>query len=153
MKTVNAILKDCPKKIVYHLTALNDKFRKSQQVGGHRAQVLAHFSAINKFDETASLQKNHRKKGALTFKFRYLRTAPLIKQNVYYYNIFLNNCQGLFLKMFKKMAYTNRYTLFFYPLTPIVPCHCNILKIFQFHIHLYIIPFASMKNCFLSVTV
>lgn len=67
--TVGAILHNCPKKIVYHLTALNDTFRNSQLTGLNRTQVLEHFSISADLDETASLEGNAVRKTALTFKF------------------------------------------------------------------------------------
>lgn len=67
--TVGAILHNCPKKIVSHLSALNDKFRSEQKVGLNRTQVLEHFSINSRLDETASLEGNAARKPALTFKF------------------------------------------------------------------------------------
>jgi len=67
--TSGAILHNCPKKIVYHLTALNDKFKSSQQVGLNRTQVLERFSITASLDETASLEGNANRKPALMFKF------------------------------------------------------------------------------------
>jgi len=67
--TVSEILHNCPKKIVYHLTALNDKFRISKQAGLNRTQVLEQFSISVALDETASLEGNANRKPALTFKF------------------------------------------------------------------------------------
>ncbi|MEI9943618.1 MAG: hypothetical protein WDN26_05300 [Chitinophagaceae bacterium] len=67
--TVGAILHNCPKKIVYHLAALNDEFRNSQQAGLNRTQALEQFSISAALDETASLEGNAARKPALTFKF------------------------------------------------------------------------------------
>jgi hypothetical protein len=67
--TINTILSDCPKKIVCHLAALNDKFRDAQRAGETTGQILKRFSIDNKLDETASLQGNVHKKAALTFQF------------------------------------------------------------------------------------
>ncbi len=68
--SVGAILYNCSKKIVYHLTALNDKFRDSQQAGLNRTQVLKQFSITAKLDEIATLEGNATKKTALTFQFK-----------------------------------------------------------------------------------
>ncbi len=67
--TIGALLADCPVKIIYHLSALNDNFRLSQQRGFNRTQVLQHFSANNGLDETASLEGNASRKKAFTFSF------------------------------------------------------------------------------------
>jgi hypothetical protein len=61
---------DCPKKIIYHLTALNDKFRLSQSENRNRTEVLIHFSSANDLDETASLEGNASRKPALSFDFK-----------------------------------------------------------------------------------
>lgn len=68
-ETVGEILHNCPKKIVFHLTALNDKFKNLPQAGLNRTQVLEQFSISAALDETASLEGNARRKPALTFKF------------------------------------------------------------------------------------
>jgi hypothetical protein len=68
-KTLSSILHNCPKKIIYHLTALNDNFRDSQTDFRNRTQVLEHFSITNNLDETASLEGDAKRKRALTFNF------------------------------------------------------------------------------------
>jgi hypothetical protein len=68
--TVSDILHNCPKKIIYHLTALNDIFRLSQQPGLNRTQVLEAFSISAQLDETASLEGNATRKPDLTFAFK-----------------------------------------------------------------------------------
>jgi len=68
-KTVGVILNNFSKKIVYHLTALNDEFRKSEDGIRHRTQVLAHFSGNCNLDETATLEGNAERKSNFTFKF------------------------------------------------------------------------------------
>lgn len=68
--TVGAIIRNCPKKIVYHLSALNDKFRDSQQPSLNRTQVLEQFSRTARLDEIASLVGNVARKPDLTFQFR-----------------------------------------------------------------------------------
>lgn len=67
--TVGQILAECPKKIIYHLAALNDNFRNSQTEGQNRTQVLNHFSISAHLDETATLEGNPEKKPDLTFEF------------------------------------------------------------------------------------
>lgn len=67
---IGSILKDCPKKIIYHLAALNDKFRDSQnQPNLNRSQVLEHFSTNANLDEKASLEGNAERKPDYTFLF------------------------------------------------------------------------------------
>jgi hypothetical protein len=67
--TVGAILGNFSKKIVYHLTALNDRFRESENGVRHRTQVLAHFSGNCSLDETATLEGNAKRKPDFTFEF------------------------------------------------------------------------------------
>jgi hypothetical protein len=74
--TIGSILDECPVKIVYHLAALNDKFRDSQQPGFNRTQVLVAFSANAKLDETASLEGDAARKKALTFSFTNSNNVP-----------------------------------------------------------------------------
>lgn len=69
--TINSILSTCPKKILYHLSALNDKFNESFiQPDLNRTQVLEHFSVNASLDETASLEGDARRKPSFTFRFR-----------------------------------------------------------------------------------
>jgi hypothetical protein len=75
--TIGSILDDCSKKIIYHLTALNDNFRTSQQQGLNRTQVLARFSAENNLDETASLEGDASRKPAFTFIFNDDHNMPV----------------------------------------------------------------------------
>jgi hypothetical protein len=67
--SISAIFGDCPKKIIYHLTALNDKFRGSQTAGRNRTQVLEAFSITASLDETASLEGHAARKEDFTFRF------------------------------------------------------------------------------------
>lgn len=67
--TVQKILGICSKKIIYHLSALNDEFRNSQLEGLNRAEILKHFSIAQKLDERASLEGNASRKNDLTFEF------------------------------------------------------------------------------------
>jgi hypothetical protein len=69
-ETIGDILDNCPKKIVYHLAALNDQFRSSQQQNLNRTQVLQHFSNTANLDETATLEGDAKRKARLTFKFK-----------------------------------------------------------------------------------
>jgi hypothetical protein len=68
--SVRLILSDCPKKIVLHLTALNDKFRECQREELNRTQVLVEFSRYAQLDETATLEGNAERKKDFTFSFR-----------------------------------------------------------------------------------
>ncbi|WP_286419768.1 hypothetical protein [Myroides odoratimimus] len=67
--TIGVILHNCTKRLIYHLTALNDKFRKSQGNDRNRTEVLEHFSVSNNLDTTASLEGNAERKPSLTFEF------------------------------------------------------------------------------------
>jgi hypothetical protein len=67
--TVGVILHNCTKKIVFHLTQLNDSFKESQQDNLNRTDVLIHFSSNCKLDAVASLEGSAARKSALTFKF------------------------------------------------------------------------------------
>jgi len=68
-KTVTYILKDCSRKLIYHLTALNDKFIYSNNMGTDRTQTLKHFSLAAELDETASLEGDASRKNNFTFVF------------------------------------------------------------------------------------
>lgn len=67
--SVGAILHNCPKKIVYHLAALNDKFSEIDNRYLNRTQILEHFSINANLDATASLEGNAARKPVLTFSF------------------------------------------------------------------------------------
>jgi hypothetical protein len=67
--SINSILFNFPKKIIFHLAALNNQFRYSQQPGLNRTQVLQAFSANANLDETASLEGNAARKTDFTFNF------------------------------------------------------------------------------------
>lgn len=67
--TVGVILTNFSKRIVYHLTALNDRFRESEDGIRHRTQVLEHFSGNCNLDETATLEGNAERKPNFTFEF------------------------------------------------------------------------------------
>lgn len=67
--TIDTILRDCPKKIIYHLSALNDDFKGIDPTNLNRSQILEKFSINSKLDETASLEGNASKKPAYTFTF------------------------------------------------------------------------------------
>lgn len=68
-KTINSILDDCSKKIIYHLSALNDNFRRAQQPNLHRSQVLEYFSRDSNLDASATLEGNASHKDNFTFTF------------------------------------------------------------------------------------
>ena len=70
--SIKAIFKDCPKKIIYHLVALNDIFynlKKTQESELNRTQVLVQFSISASLDETASLEGDPKRKRDFTFDF------------------------------------------------------------------------------------
>ena len=68
-KEIKAILGDCPQKIIYHLAALNDKFRSCEKKGLNRTQVLEQFYIVANLDEKASLEGNATRKKDFTFSF------------------------------------------------------------------------------------
>jgi len=67
--TIGAILYDCPRKIIYHLTALNDVFKSIDTLNRNRTQVLEAFSITANLDETASLEGNAARHADFTFSF------------------------------------------------------------------------------------
>lgn len=67
--SISAIFHDCPKKIIYHLTALNDKFKLIDTKVRNRTQVLEAFSISAQLDETASLEGDASRKDDFTFTF------------------------------------------------------------------------------------
>jgi hypothetical protein len=67
--TVGDILPEFSTKIVYHLSALNDRFRESQDGHRNRQQVLEHFSLNCHLDETASLEGEASRKPKFTYEF------------------------------------------------------------------------------------
>ena len=68
-QSIRAILDNCPKKIIYHLSALNDKFKDCKEVGLNRTQVLERFSIYAELDEAATLEGNAQRKDDFTFPF------------------------------------------------------------------------------------
>ncbi len=68
-QSISRILDNCPKKIIYHLAAFNDKFRESQLPQFNRTQVLEHFSRNTDLDAIASLEGDAGRKDALSFSF------------------------------------------------------------------------------------
>lgn len=68
-QTIKTILYNCPKKIIYHLSALNDKFKDCIEDGRNRTNTLEYFSIYAELDETATLEGNARRKNDLTFLF------------------------------------------------------------------------------------
>ncbi len=67
--SINSIFDDCPMKIIYHLAALNDKFKSIDKKNKNRTQVLEAFSIISQLDETASLEGHAARKVDFTFVF------------------------------------------------------------------------------------
>lgn len=68
-ETVGTILPDFSEKIVYHLSALNDRFTESLGENRNRQQVLDHFSGNCELDETASLEGDASRKPHFTYEF------------------------------------------------------------------------------------
>ena len=67
--SIRVIFNDCPKKIIYHLAALNDKLRDARLEGLNRTELLRQFSIIACLDEEASPEGDASRKIAFTFKF------------------------------------------------------------------------------------
>jgi hypothetical protein len=67
--TIQGIINDFRKKVIYHLTALNDKFKESQDGIRNRQQVLNHFSVNCGLDERASLEGHAARKPFFTYEF------------------------------------------------------------------------------------
>jgi hypothetical protein len=68
-ETVTYLLKDCSQKTVYHLGALNDKFKEFSMLKLERAETLKRFSIAAKLDEEASLEGDASRKGDFNFDF------------------------------------------------------------------------------------
>lgn len=69
INSISSIFNNFPKKIIYHLEALNDRFKESEDGFRHRQQVLTHFSGNCNLDTTASLEGNADKKPLFTYEF------------------------------------------------------------------------------------
>jgi len=67
--TVLDIMKECSKKIVFHLSALNDKLNDSVYLNTNRYEMLKHFSISAKLDADATLEGNAENKDNFTFDF------------------------------------------------------------------------------------
>lgn len=74
--TIGTIFNDCPKKIIYHLAALNDTFRSIETLNLNRTQILEAFSIIANLDEKASLEGNASRHPAFTFSFLNNQNQP-----------------------------------------------------------------------------
>jgi len=68
-ETVGVILSTCSKKIVAHLSALNDNFKNYKNKPYNRNDTLNRFSVGEKLDETASVEGNASRKRRLIFNF------------------------------------------------------------------------------------
>ena len=68
-ETIGAILHNCSKTIIFHLSALNDNFRANQSTHLNRTEVLLQFSINNHLPEHASLEGNAAHKPNFTFAF------------------------------------------------------------------------------------
>lgn len=75
-ESIKAIFNDCPKKIIYHLAALNDTFNTLEKKGKNRTQILEAFSITAKLDETASLEGRAARKACFTFSFKNDQNQP-----------------------------------------------------------------------------
>jgi hypothetical protein len=69
INSIRPIFQGFHKKIIYHLTALNDRFRESQDGFRNRQQVLDHFSGNCNLDTTASLEGDASRKPFFTYNF------------------------------------------------------------------------------------
>jgi hypothetical protein len=67
--TIGMILFECPKRLILHLSALNDKFKESYSGAKNRTDQLRIFSLISNLDESASLEGNANRKRRLIFGF------------------------------------------------------------------------------------
>lgn len=67
--SIKAIFNNTCKRIIYHLSALNDKFRNCQEKGLNRQEVLNKFTSIAKLDQPASLEGDASRKDYFTFSF------------------------------------------------------------------------------------
>ncbi|MDR0605941.1 MAG: hypothetical protein LBG80_16750 [Bacteroidales bacterium] len=68
-QTIKSIFDDCPRKIIYHLSALNDIFKDCIKDRLNRTEILNHFSIQAKLDEKASLEGDAKRKAEFTFQF------------------------------------------------------------------------------------
>jgi hypothetical protein len=68
-ETIKSIFADCPRKIICHLSALNDVLPKILIEEKQLPVVLKRLTAIAYLDEAASLEGNIAKKKRLTFEF------------------------------------------------------------------------------------
>lgn len=67
--SIGSILGECPRKIIYHLSALNDNFKRFYTFPYNRTIALKEFSIYSNLDEAASPEGNPERKLELTFKF------------------------------------------------------------------------------------
>ncbi len=67
--SISTILHNCPKKIIYHLSALNDKFNNIDIKNLNRSQILEKFSIEAELDATATLEGDATRRKDLTFNF------------------------------------------------------------------------------------
>jgi len=69
--TVGSILGDCPKKIILHLSKLNDNFIRFRDDSTlNRTEKLKQFSIDSTLDEIATLEGNPARKSDFTFDFK-----------------------------------------------------------------------------------
>lgn len=68
-QTISTIFADCPKKIIYHLAALNDKFKSFHINPYNRVNALTQFSIAANLDQAATTEGNASRKINFTFEF------------------------------------------------------------------------------------
>jgi len=66
---IEHLLGDCSKRVIFHLSALNDEFREYCKPDLNRSQVLREFTVGAKLDEEASLEGHASRKEAFAFDF------------------------------------------------------------------------------------
>ncbi len=67
--TIKPIFNDCIKKIVAHLSELNDKFNLAKTEPYSRQETMKIFNSIANLDWNASIEGNIKKKNVMTFEF------------------------------------------------------------------------------------
>ena len=69
ISSIDTILHNCSERIIYHLSALNDKFKIMDTKNLNRSQILEKFSIEAQLDATATLEGNANRRQDLTFNF------------------------------------------------------------------------------------
>lgn len=68
-ESIRPILGGFAKKITYHLSALNDRFKESNVAPRNRQQVLDHFKVNCRLDENSTLEGDASRKHTFTYEF------------------------------------------------------------------------------------